>query len=202
MKKSVYKNLKRGKSVINQDPDAFTGETITVVSEYFPALETRQHLSRAKFIDYFKLISSFAKTKGCEIVFFRDEDDGEPGVFNPLSKQIFINGVFSRKEKLATILHEVGHLMDYNNRPRLFKSRRLQRALASFELNPNMSRRDRDLIMDIETKAWLYARQLAKELDIRLDKSFDDTERNSLCFYANQCGGWHLVEEFKKIMNY
>jgi len=105
------------------------------------------------------------------------------GVYSPSARTILIDENLNVKQKMFTLLHEAGHFIDYSTNPKSFTNASHNIARRKIEKSQKLSLAQKRAIIRNETKAWKYAKGLARQLKIPLGKNFEKDRKESLKTY-------------------
>lgn len=124
---------------------------------------------------YLKKIHKYADSLGIEI-FYLEEVEGE-GLFSHHYKVLHIQDDLTETEMVATLLHELGHAMDFS----FYNKRTMKRLFVAYEnvYNGKHSKRDLELVIIAEKDAWNTGKVIAKLLKIKLGTWYSHQE--ALC---------------------
>jgi Zn-dependent peptidase ImmA (M78 family) len=127
---------------------------------------------------YLEKIEHYAQA--CEITIKYGQEDGD-GSYSPARRTVKIDENLSDSAELATLLHELGHVLDDSTRQR-FEEPKLSSAYNAV-YNKKPTKKQIELVLECEEAAWVYARAIAKKLRIPLGKWFDDEMKDGLDSY-------------------
>lgn len=133
-----------------------------------------------KHIDaYRKRLGYFAAALRISIEY---KECSSEGIFFPSKSKIVIDKDLSDVEEIATLLHELGHALDdftthYNHKE-------LNRAYDKVD-DPVLSKKNLDLVLKCERRAWLNGVSIANRAKIRLGKWYTRIMQESLNSYKN-----------------
>jgi hypothetical protein len=121
--------------------------------------------------------------EACQIALeFRDVPGD--GMYVPTLRKIVIDRDLPESTELATLLHELSHSMDDSLSDKKMM-KKLNKAYPAFYKGTATTEQKR-LVVDCETRAWVFARSLAKRLRIPLGVWFTKEEIEALADYRGE----------------
>ncbi len=128
------------------------------------------------YLIYKKKLLDFASTFEVSVIY-----KNFPGEGKAENKKITLDTGLSQSAEIATLLHELGHVLDdlsfttdeYN---------KISKAYTRI-YDDNCSREHKETVLEREKAAWKYGRNLATQLGIRLGKWFLVEEKVSIASY-------------------
>lgn len=124
---------------------------------------------------YVNSLHKFAYMLGIKIVYEGDED----GVYVPSRNLIRISPDLSQTEEVASLIHELGHVIDF-----LFMPRNINTELAYSKIYKyKVSKNEIKLVVKSEKLAWNLGRIIARILGIPLGKWYTLQEKESIKGY-------------------
>lgn len=107
--------------------------------------------------------------------------DGD-GAYIPVKRKVIIDDDLTPEEEIATLLHELGHVLEDAMAPDNNKRDRLERAYVRVydaKETPNQLR----MVLRCERKAWAMGRAIAILLGIKLGPWYDKSIKDSIAAY-------------------
>lgn len=130
------------------------------------------------YTEYLDLLLIYAKVNGVSIDF---SAKNEECVWIPSSRKIKIDPDMSEAEEIASLLHELGHVID--DAFEMSKSyNELHEAYLCIYTN-KFTKKQKRLVLKAERLAWANGRKIAKLLKIRLGKWYTDVQKISINSY-------------------
>lgn len=128
---------------------------------------------------YMERLKAYAEAVGLDIKY--GDLDGEDGYFSPHRRYIKIDNDLSESYEIAIILHELGHSLDDTVAD--MKTESEADTAYSAMYRDKATKKQNKIVIACEKRAWKYGRKLAKQLDIRLGKWFDEAKSECLKAY-------------------
>jgi len=125
-------------------------------------------------------LENFAEVSGIKIE--RGEEPGD-GSFHHSTNTIILDEDLESTAEIATLLHELGHAYDYKLAIKPLSNRIFSAYDRIYEPDRVPSKRDMDLVMAAEVRAWCNAELIAKRLKIKLGKWFFSERKACLSDY-------------------
>ena len=112
-------------------------------------------------------------------------DLSSKGCFIPSAKRndIYVDNLLAPKERIAVLLHEIGHHLDYCADHMSFYSREIIEARARMTLEIPLTREQKDSLLKCERRAWKKAKGIAIRLQIPLGLWFYKEQKSNLASY-------------------
>lgn len=129
------------------------------------------------YTKYIHVIKLYAKILRIKIVY---KDYPCDGSYVPSRRQLVIDNDLDEPDEIATLLHELGHHLDFE----MDYPASLARAYTSYYKNKH-SKKQYSLVKQRERAAWDYGKVIAKKLGIRLGKWYAIIRRDSLRTYKS-----------------
>jgi hypothetical protein len=129
---------------------------------------------------YMRRLRAFARAQGYKIE-YRDQD--ECGWHISQSRTIAIKDNMEQSEEIAVLLHELGHMEDDALKrldPKEIK--KIDRAYGAAEMKC-ATRRQVEIMIECETRAWQHGKAIASRLKIPLGKWFDREMEEAIDLY-------------------
>jgi hypothetical protein len=121
--------------------------------------------------------------QACEINVEYKPEDGD-GAWISTRRKIRIDPDLAPSTEIATLLHELGHVLD-DTRSKGGMDQRIEKAYhAVYHKKP--TRKQHEMVLKRERAAWEHGRGIAKKLRIRLGKWFEDEMAEALREYRAQ----------------
>ena len=116
----------------------------------------------------------------CEISVEYKDYSGD-GAYMPSKRKIVLDCDLPESTEIATWLHELGHSLDDT----LYTKKGEQSYSKAFNAfyKDEATQEQKDLVVAAETRAWMYAKSIAKKLRIPLGKWFKEEEIEALNAY-------------------
>lgn len=132
---------------------------------------------------YMAALHAFADAVGVKVVVCREDSEG---AYSAARRTIRIDQDLSEAAEVATLLHELGHLLDDLSRSvaQLNADNGAYNAVIYSEGKKSPRRAARVLAM--ERRAWANGRRLAAHLHIKCGAWYDREEREALAAYRNR----------------
>lgn len=131
-------------------------------------------MHKKTYINYFNKIVDFAKLTNISI-YIGDTDEL---VFE--NKTITISNGQDYENELCSLLHEIGHFINYIHNDKLYKKRCLYNTLILS--NHNLTRKEKAELLRMELRAWHYAKTISQLLKIKLP-NFDLIKKQNITTY-------------------
>lgn len=130
------------------------------------------------FEDYMDKLRRYAKGCGIKIVYTDCPGDGQ---YNPQLRQVKLDKDLPESTEVATLLHELGHSLDES-----LSNKRIigfyDKAYLAFYSSKG-TKKQKLAVLACERRAWVFARAIARNLQIRLGKWFELEQREALRGY-------------------
>ncbi len=133
------------------------------------------------YIKYLEKIHTYAESAGIKIVEQQVDCDG---VFDHTTNKLYIDSDLSESVEIATLLHELGHALDYHLVNKKM-SPKIWKAYGHVYEDRPVPKEHLDTVMAAEVRAWEIGRLLGKKLRIPLGKWFDKDEKAALANYRS-----------------
>ena len=133
------------------------------------------------YIKYRKVLTSYAKAIKIRIVYAPDAGDGS---YIPARRKIRIDPDLTESSQIATILHELGHVLDDAVVPPGNVRNKIQAAYGRI-YTKNFTKQQRQVVLRCEKRAWNYGRAIASILNIKLGQWYDKEEKEALDAYRH-----------------
>lgn len=131
---------------------------------------------------YLKAIEKQAKLYGVKINLV--PDGSENGEFSPNRRSVTVDGSLPDSLIISTLLHELGHFLDAQKRPKVWESAHHYYGYGRIEKEfMTLTENQKKIVWDCELEAWRQARSIARSLKIPLGKWFYNDEKKSLNSY-------------------
>lgn len=132
-----------------------------------------------KHVDsYRRRLLNFAKAIGIQVIYTAGTDDG---AYIPSKNKIKIGDNFSDSTEIATLLHELGHVISDIGIDQ--KEHKVQDGAYRVIYTEKYTQRHLEVVLACEKKAWCIGRNIASALKIKL-------------------GSWYLKEEKAALKSY
>ena len=117
--------------------------------------------------------------------FTRTGNNGDNFYFE-FGRKVVVSSMLPPALQISSALHELGHFIDFQkNSDAHFHSVYAKQANRKLLTGAPMTRRQKDAIWEYEVCAWAEARGLAKQLQIRIGKWFEQDRIESLNTYRS-----------------
>lgn len=130
--------------------------------------------------------------EACELIVEYKDIDGD-GIYLPSKRKIQLDKDLPESTEVATFLHELAHTMDDALHDPCTE-KKLDRAYKAF-YKDRASYDQKHLVIACETRAWTYARGIAKKIRIPLGKWFYEEEEEALKSYQESGNDEETREE-------
>ena len=131
------------------------------------------------YTKYLKLLHLYAKAIRIKVVYTSKEDSD--GTYLPTLREIRLDPDLSESTMIAALLHELGHVLDCTLlRGKTF--RQMEKAYTRIYTR-KYTKRQKQIVLKAERRAWGYGKVIAKILGIRLGKWYDDYRQYCLKDY-------------------
>lgn len=130
------------------------------------------------YTKYLDILLIYAKAIGIKMDFSAYNGNG---AWMVAARKIKIDPDMSESEEIATILHELGHVMD--DTFQMSKSPNEVIDAYSCIYTGTYTKKQKRLVIKAERLAWANGRKIAKLLKIRLGKWYTDVQRTSINAY-------------------
>lgn len=130
---------------------------------------------------YRQALLGFAKSLNIKVVFKYDDGNGS---YIPESRKIIIDNELTNSDEIATLLHELGHVLDEG----LIKDspfyNRLNKAYGRI-YKKSVTKAQKALVIKCEKRAWVYGRAIANILGIKLGLWYESIAKQCIDAYRN-----------------
>lgn len=133
------------------------------------------------FDRYLQKLNNYADALGIKIKYTDIDDEGS---YSPHMKRINVDPNLTQSMELSVLIHELGHASDEtivgpNYDESLDDAYRVV-------YHYKHSKKQLNIVIEAEKRAWLYGRTIAKMLKIPLGKWYDDVEQECIDNYKNK----------------
>lgn len=111
------------------------------------------------------------------------KNTSEGARFSELSRRIYLDDDDSDPELVATLLHEIGHILDLTLNYKDY-TEELDVAYERF-YDEKANKKQKRMVLSSEKRAWAVGKKIAKQLKIPLGKWFDDEQKVCLDSYRS-----------------
>lgn len=106
-------------------------------------------------------------------------------IYERYGKQIII-GLFDEKTNaIATMLHELGHFLDFRATNVYLSNNLIDNSYTALSSKQKLTTKQKNIIFGCETRAWIFAEGIANILNIKIGPWFYDHKENALTNYKN-----------------
>lgn len=129
------------------------------------------------YLVYKNKLLDFARACNISITYTPGDNEGSM----ESSKKITASSNMSQSAEIATILHEIGHVLDDMSLT-LADRTKVDKAYGKIYTD-NYSHKHKQTVLEREKAAWMYGRRLAAQVGIKLGKWFITEEKEALASY-------------------
>lgn len=145
-----------------------------------PNIEGRTLKNYEKYKDK---ILKYAKSLEIRVEFKEEEDEGK---YIPASRTVRVDEDLEDSTKIATLLHELGHVYDFASLEKdIPKSNKINDAYGVI-YGDKFTSKQQAIVVDAEKRAWDAGRAIAYQLRIPLGKWYDLEETSGMHSYKTQ----------------
>lgn len=130
------------------------------------------------YIKYLKALEKFANALNIKVKFKIIDSDG---VYVPSSNTIYIDSEQSESGEIASLLHELGHVIDDIVMPDDVEEKKNKAYTVIY--GKKYTKAQKRLVLRCEKAAWKNGRYLAKKLKIKLGSWYDEAEEHCIKSY-------------------
>lgn len=130
------------------------------------------------YTKYLDLLLIYAKVHGITVDF---SPKNEECMWIPSTRKIKLDPEMSESEEIATLLHELGHVLD-DAFDMLGNVNEVQKAYECIYTN-KFTKKQKRLVLKAERLAWSNGKKIAKLLKIRLGKWYTEVQAESINSY-------------------